>query len=151
MKIAVCGRAKPCRTPDELRQAGFDEVWTVGVAKENGYDRYYELHGMETTHDESEVVRIPHNPVYQYARENALPINNSISVMLLDAYLSGATKLLVEGCPMCSTYEYREQKPAMAMVIGFLKGKGIETEWSEGPDSTDYGQTADFESALKIT
>lgn len=101
------------------------EVWTVGTHRIENAGRYYEFHGLEFR---------GHKMVHEVCPEvdrmsDELPINNSISAMLLEAYFEGYTDITLAGCPMSIQAEYIEQKPALAMCVGWLRAKGTRVVW----------------------
>lgn len=105
------------------------EVWTVGTHRIENADRYYEFHGLEFRG--RKMVREVDPRVDSMS--GVLPINNSVSAMLLEAYFEGYTDITLAGCPMSIQAEYMEQKPALAMCIGWVRGsceeEGINVTW----------------------
>lgn len=98
------------------------EVWTVGTHRIKNADRYYEFHGLEVTG--RKMVRDVSWWTKQKASE--LPLNNSVCVMLMEAYYEGYKDITILGSPMTARDEYIEQRAALAMCIGYLRG------WTEG-------------------
>jgi hypothetical protein len=41
---------------------------------------------------------------------------------------------------MDASDEYKEQKPALAWVCGWLNAKGMKVVWEDGPKNIDYGR-----------
>lgn len=114
------------------------EVWTVGTHKIKNADRYYEFHGLGTATDRP-VLRDVSNDVK--AISSLLPVNNSISAMLLEAYFEGYRDIEILGCPMIAEDEYQKQKPALAMCIGFCLGNSrdsIQIAWDGAPEFVNY-------------
>ena len=114
------------------------EVWTVGTHKIEHADRYYEFHGLTISADRS-VFRDVSNDVK--AVSSLLPVNNSISAMLLEAYFEGYRNIDILGCPMVARDEYLKQKPALAMCIGFCLGNSrdnIQISWDGAPELVNY-------------
>lgn len=114
------------------------EVWTVGTHKIKNADRYYEFHGLALSTDRP-VFRDVSNDVK--AVSSLLPVNNSISAMLLEAYFEGYKDIEILGCPMIARDEYLKQKPALAMCIGFCLGNSrdnIQISWDGAPENVRY-------------
>ena len=117
------------------------EVWTVGTAKIGGADRYYEFHGLEYR-GRAMWTRISGKAQFL---STLLPLNNSVCAMLAEAWAENYTDITLAGCPMSTQQEYIEQKPAVGMMIGFLRGigyaqphKGMVIRWLEEPERKDY-------------
>ena len=113
------------------------EVWTVGTHKIKNADRYYEFHGIDVPG--REMVRSVSDDVK--AVSSLLPVNNSISAMLLEAYFEGYRDIDILGCPMIARDEYLKQKPALAMCIGFCLGSSrdnIQISWDGAPELVNY-------------
>lgn len=114
------------------------EVWTVGTHRIKNADRYYEFHGLKISPD-GPVFRDVSNDVK--AVSSLLPVNNSISAMLLEAYFEGYRDIELLGCPMIARDEYLKQKPALAMCIGFCLGNSrdsIQISWDGAPENVKY-------------
>ena len=114
------------------------EVWTVGTHKIEHADRYYEFHGLTISAD---------RPVFRDVNDSVkclsllLPVNNSISAMLLEAYFEGCKDIEILGSPMIAKDEYQKQKPALAMCIGYCIGnsKGtVRISWDGAPENVKY-------------
>lgn len=111
------------------------EVWTVGTHIISGADRYYEFHGIDFRGRKMCRELDPRVD----GMSSLLPINNSVSAMLLEAFVEGYEDIIVAGCPMSCHAEYTEQKPALAMCIGYLRGKGLRVTWlDEMPHNLYY-------------
>jgi hypothetical protein len=113
------------------------EVWTVGTHKIKNADRYYEFHGLEVAG--RKMVRDVWSEVKSLA--DLIPLNNSVSVMLAQAYFEGYTNIEILGSPMIARDEYIRQRAALAMCIGYIRGISRETvhiEWPEEPEKLDY-------------
>lgn len=114
------------------------EVWTVGTHKIKHADRYYEFHGLPIPTDRH-VFRDVSDDVK--AVSSLLPVNNSVSAMLLEAYFEGYKDIEILGCPMIARDEYLKQKPALAMCIGFCLGNSrdsIQISWDGAPELVNY-------------
>ena len=113
------------------------EVWTVGTHKIEHADRYYEFHGLEVAG--REMVRDVWSEVKLLGL--LIPLNNSISVMLAQAYFEDYKDIVILGSPMIAKDEYLKQRSALAMCIGYIRGISRETvhiEWPEEPEKLNY-------------
>lgn len=129
-KLIICGKGNDQVPLNEITDDDA-EIWLHGA------DLYFELHGIDTGR-ENTVYEIPET-VYR----TGLPINNTICAMLVCAWLSGYKEIRLCGAPLEANGEYQEQKPAVAYIVGFLKGKGIKITWDEGPEDKAYGRKHD--------
>jgi len=121
------------------------EVWTVGTHKIKNADRYYEFHGLEVAG--RKMVRDVSWWTKQKAEE--LPLNNSICVMLMEAYYEGYKDITILGSPMIARDEYIRQRAALALCIGYLRGWGygeeyyedyepLKIKWPDEPEKINY-------------
>lgn len=113
------------------------EVWTVGTHKIKNADRYYEFHGLSVSG--REMVRDVQSEVKVAA--DLIPLNNSICVMLAEAYFEGYTDIEILGSPMIARDEYLRQRAALAMCIGYFRGLSQENviiKWPDEPEKVDY-------------
>ena len=113
------------------------EVWTVGTHKIKNADRYYEFHGLEVPG--REMVRDVSNEVKIYAK--FIPLNNSVSVMLAEAFFEGYKDITILGSPMIARDEYLKQRAALAMCIGYFRGMSHESvyiKWPDEPEKVNY-------------
>jgi hypothetical protein len=135
-KLAILGKGAMIHPEDYYKNLGY-EIWTLGTAVLDGADRYYELHGIECGR---ECIRSLSREVYETAGADGIPVNNSISGMMMQAWLEGFRDIIVDGCPMQSTREYIEQRAAVGMMTGYLIGKGIRVRWTHAPVDISYGR-----------
>ena len=113
------------------------EVWTVGTHKIENADRYYEFHGIDVPG--REMVRDVISEVKTCAE--LLPLNNSVSVMLAEAFFEGYTDIEILGSPMIARDEYLKQRAALAMCIGYFRGMSQENvciKWPDEPEKVNY-------------
>lgn len=113
------------------------EVWTVGTHKIKNADRYYEFHGIDVPG--REMVRDVSSEVKTCAE--LIPLNNSVSVMLVEAFFEGYTDIEILGSPMIARDEYLKQRAALAMCIGFCLGNSrdsIQISWDGAPELVNY-------------
>jgi hypothetical protein len=132
-KLIICGKGNDHIPLNEIAGPG-DETWLHGTDTRDGADWYFELHGIDTGR-ENTIYEMPET-IYKAG----LPINNTICAMLVCAWLSGYQEIRLCGAPLEATDEYQDQKPAVAFIVGFLKGKGIKITWDEGPENNNYGR-----------
>ena len=115
---------------------GFD-VWTVGTHRIENADRYYEFHGIgvacrKMTRTVSEKTR---------KASSFLPLNNSICIMLVEAFYEGYTDIQILGAHMLIKKEYIQQRPAVAECIGWVKGMSqgkVSVSWDGEPEKVRY-------------
>lgn len=105
-------------------------LWTVGT-HEHDADSYFEYHGIE--YKNRQMIR----EISDKVKKLGLPLNNSVSIMLAEAYIQGFTKIRILGCSMEFTEEYITQARSVAYTVGFLVSKGLFVEW--------YDSKLDFE------
>ena len=134
-KLMISGKANRDQSLDEIREPGRD-LWLLGTDTRKGADKYFELHGIKVGH-ENTVYRLPDE-----GYEQGLPINNSISALLVYAWMLGYTDIAVVGAPMLATVEYQEQRPALAFVVGYLAGLGLKLSWDGMVENNDYGRNS---------
>ena len=118
------------------------EVWTVGTHRIANADRYYEFHGIDVSG------RAMTRGISPDAERLGiiLPLNNSISAMLMEAYIEGYRDIRVAGCPMIASDEYVTQARSVAMTIGFLRGisyaqgraRQMRVVWDDEPEHMNY-------------
>ena len=132
-KVVICGRSNRTVPTEEVREEGY-ELWYLGTETRDGGDKYYELHDISCRH-EGAIRKLP-DEVYR----QGLPINNSVTALMVYAWLEGYTDIIVKGNAMVAQVEYLEQRPAVAYVVGWLNGKGIHVEWTDGPKNINYGR-----------
>ena len=132
-KLIICGKGNDHIPLNEIAGPD-DETWLHGTDIRDGADWYFELHGIDTGR-ENTIYEMPET-IYKAG----LPINNTICAMLVCAWLSGYQEIRLCGAPLEATGEYQDQKPAVAFIVGFLKGKGIKITWDEGPENNNYGR-----------
>lgn len=113
------------------------EVWTVGTHKIKNADRYYEFHGLEVAG--RTMVRDVWRGVKMLA--DTIPLNNSICVMLTQAYFEGYEDIEILGSPMIARDEYIKQRAALAMCIGYIRGMSdecVHIVWPDEPEKINY-------------
>lgn len=131
--VVICGKERWGLTAEEMHKQGFD-VWCCGTESRDGADLYVELHGIKVNRD---------NVLYELPEEvylQGLPVNNTISALLIFAYLKGYTNIAILGAPMTGSDEYIEQRSGVAWVCGWLEAKGIIIDWKDKPVNVNYGR-----------
>ena len=132
-KLMICGKANRHLSVEQIREPD-REIWMVGVDDREGADRYFELHGIKVKHP---------NTTYELPEEvynQGLPINNSISAMLVYAWLLGYTDISIVGAPMVANDEYAQQRPALAFLVGYFAGLGLKLAWDGMVENNNYGK-----------
>lgn len=132
-ELLILGKA-PIKYKIRELKTSENEIWMLGTDPREGGDVYFELHGIKTNHPNT-VYELP-----EVVYKQGLPINNSISALLIHAYLLGYKDINILGCPMDSRAEYITQKPALAYVVGYLNGKELNINWSHCPSNINYGK-----------
>jgi len=113
------------------------DVWTVGTHKIANADRYYEFHGINVPG--REMVRNVSTQTELMAE--LIPLNNSVCIMLAEAYFEGYTDIEILGSPMTARDEYLKQRTALAMCIGYIRGltqENVHIEWPDEPEYVNY-------------
>lgn len=138
-EVIILGRA-PVRGKQGI-DAAVDypgkEVWTVGTSPMVNATRYYEFHGI--SRHGHKMIRDVSDDVKEIAK--VLPLNNSIGVMLMQAYYEGYDKITILGSPMIAKHEYIKQRAALAMLIGYVRGVSqgkVTVEWPDEPEKINY-------------
>lgn len=73
--------------------------------------------------------------------KESLPLNCSACGMVLETLLEkDVEEVLVTGCPQDSQEEYIQERPALAMIVGYLKGLGKKIIWENSPKNLNYGK-----------
>ena len=127
-RLIICGKANQNIPVKKLRMNKTDEVWLCGTDIREGADLYFEIHGIKVTYELPEKVY-----------ETGLPINNSISALLVYAWLEGYKDIKLVGCQMWAKHEYQEARPTLAYCIGYIAAHGVKVEWDGLPLNKFYG------------
>lgn len=114
------------------------EVWVLGTNKTswvNAADRFYEFHDLPVP-DESKRWDFSKISV-DTMRARGFPLHNSICYMVAQALLEERHKeILVLGSPCKTKEEYLRERPSLAYLIGYAKGRGITVFWEGGLELT---------------
>ena len=138
-KLIILGKAPVQGKAGEDAKVDYPdyEVWTVGTHKIKNADRYYEFHGLDVPG--REMVRDVISEVKTCAK--LIPLNNSVSVMLAEAFFEGYKDITILGSSMVARDEYLQQRAALAMCIGYIRGVshgGVSIEWPDEPEKVNY-------------
>lgn len=135
-KVIILGKGK--LSLKELQKANADftnsEVWTVATSDYPNADRYYAFH-RESVNESKPVYREYSRFVDRYK----VPLNNSISIMIMQAYYEGYQHIKVLGAEMTFKDEYIEQARSTAICVGFVRALGVDIYWDGEPENADYG------------
>lgn len=131
--LAIIGKAAEQSMIDALKKSGY-KIWMLGTDENSGADEYFEFHGLE--YKNRKMTRTVSNIVYSIS--HLLPLNNSISIMLIEAMARGYDSIVLYGCPMDGDEEMKKQKTAVGIVIGYLIGSGVTVYWHEAPEKEFY-------------
>lgn len=132
-KLYIVGKANSPEAREQFAEPEA-EVWMLGTDNREGADKYFELHGITVEH-ENTIYELP-DAVYN----QGLPINNSISALLVYAVLSGYTNIAIVGAPMNARDEYIQERPALAFLVGYFAAKGIKLSWDGMVENLNYGK-----------
>lgn len=88
--LVISGKANENDTErfNYLKSKGF-EVWACGTDKRDGADRYFEFHNLPCKENRI-VIRGVRSEVEELSK--IIPVNNTVSIMLAEAYFSGKKK-----------------------------------------------------------
>lgn len=114
------------------------ELWVLGTIKSpiiNIADRVFEFHNLPVP-DESKRWDFRKISV-DTMRTRGFPLHNSICYMVAQALLEERHKeILVLGAPCKAKEEYLKERPSLAWLIGYAKGRGITVFWEGGLELT---------------
>lgn len=157
LKAAIVGTAPSSRDLAPFNDAAW-EIWGVSNVYSTipKWDRWFELHDLETRKNEKEYpghydwLKKQTNPVYMQQRHEEIPgsieypkqailnefgtyFTNSVSYMLALAIHEGAEEIGIYGVDMAvqeisGHSEYAHQRPSCEYFVGLARGKGIKVE-----------------------
>ena len=114
------------------------ELWVLGTCKSpiiHIADRVFEFHDLPVP-DESKRWDFSKISV-ETMRARGFPLHNSICYMVAQALLEERHKeILVLGSPCKTKEEYLRERPSLAYLIGYAKGRGITVFWEGGLELT---------------
>ena len=132
MTLAIIGKA---RMIAESERSFYDSVWTMGTINIEA-NLYLCLHGEHSIHPERDMGWKEFRSIV--VRYPTFPIVNSVCVLL--AHLASEkeyetclfTRVDILASPLIATKEMKEEKPAVAFWVGYLRAMGIEVNWEGG-------------------
>lgn len=124
--LIICGKANQNKPVSKLKDSPEDEVWLCGTDRRRGADLYFEIHGIKVNHEN--VIRMFGEEIYY--NESGLSPSNTISGMLIYAWLHGYTDITLDGCPMIAP-EYVDHKATVVKLVRYLRDKGLKIKWEE--------------------
>lgn len=131
--LVIVGKAAFQSEIDALKNSGY-EIWMLGTDTNDGADEYFEFHGLDF---KNRIMTRSVNHLVELT-SHLLPLNNSISIMLVEAYFRGYKNILLLGCPMDADEEMKKQKASVSMVVGYLLGRNVTVYWKEAPERKFY-------------
>jgi hypothetical protein len=112
------------------------EVWALGTNKVIlNSDRWFEFHNLPVP---DETKRWDFGKIsVDTMRARGFPLHNSVCLMLGQALLEERHKeILVLGAPCKTKEEYIKERPSVAWLVGYAKGRGIAVYWEGGCNLT---------------
>lgn len=112
------------------------EVWALGNNPFSVFpDRWFEFHNLPVS-DESKRWDFSKISV-DTMRARGFPLHNSVCFMIAQALLEERHReILVLGAPCKAKVEYARERPSVAWLVGYAKGRGITIFWEGGCDLT---------------
>ena len=132
--LEIFGNAPSC-----FRHNYDSELWMIGTNKDanllNMADRVFEFHNLPVP-DESKRWDFSKISVGTM-RARGFPLHNSICYMVAQALLEERHKeILVLGASCKAKEEYLKERPSLAWLMGYAKGRGITVFWEGGLELT---------------
>ena len=124
--LIICGKANQDIPVKKLKTSKTDEVWLCGTDKREGADLYFEIHG----------IKVPYKNVITkfgeeiYYNESGISPGNTISGMMIYAWLHGYKNITLLGCPMVER-EYPQQRMTVVRLVHYLNRHGLNVVWEE--------------------
>lgn len=125
-RLIICGKANQDIPVKKLRTSKNDEVWLCGTDSREGADLYFEIHNIKVPHEN--VVRKFGEEVYN--NKSGITVGNTISGMLIYAWLHGYKDITLLGCPMVIK-EYPQQRETVERLVNYLNGNGLKVTWED--------------------
>ena len=94
--LIICGKANQNVPVKKLRMNKTDEVWLCGTDIREGADLYFEIHGIKVPH-KNVITKFEDEVIYN---ESGISPSNTISGMMIYAWLKGYKNITLLGCPM---------------------------------------------------
>lgn len=124
--LIICGKANQDIPVKKLKASKNDEVWLCGTDIREDADLYFEIHGINVPH--KNVIRKFDQDVYY--NPSGITVGNTISGMLIYAWLHGYTHITLLGCPMVIK-EYPQQRETVVRLVDYLNEHGLCVIWED--------------------
>lgn len=124
--LIICGKANQDIPVKKLRMNKTDEVWLCGTDIREGADLYFEIHGIKVPH-KNVITKFDDEVIYN---ESGISPSNTISGMMIYAWLHGYKNITLLGCPMIIK-EYPQQRITVIQLVHYLNRHGCNVVWEE--------------------
>ena len=124
--LIICGKANQDIPVKKLRMNKTDEVWLCGTDIREGADLYFEIHGIKVSH-KNVITKFDDEVIYN---ESGISPSNTISGMMIYAWLHGYKNITLLGCPMIIK-EYPQQRITVVQLVHYLNRHGCNVVWEE--------------------
>ena len=124
--LIICGKANQDIPVKKLRMKKTDEVWLCGTDIREGADLYFEIHGIKVPH-KNVITKFDDEVIYN---ESGISPSNTISGMMIYAWLHGYKNITLLGCPMIIK-EYPQQRITVVQLVHYLNRHGCNVVWEE--------------------
>ena len=125
-RLVICGKANQNIPVKKLRINKTDEVWLCGTDIREGADLYFEIHGIKVPH-KNVITKFDDEVIYN---ESGISPSNTISGMMIYAWLHGYKNITLLGCPMIIN-EYPQQRKTVVQLVHYLNRHGCNVVWEE--------------------
>lgn len=138
--LIICGKANQDIPVKKLRMNKTDEVWLCGTDIREGADLYFEIHGINVPH-KNVITKFDDEVIYN---ESGISPSNTISGMMIYAWLHGYKNITLLGCPMIIK-EYPQQRITVVQLVHYLNRHGCNVVWEEMNMATAQKNAKDAE------
>ena len=138
--LIICGKANQDIPVKKLRINKTDEVWLCGTDIREGADLYFEIHGIKVPH-KNVITKFDDEVIYN---ESGISPSNTISGMMIYAWLHGYKNITLLGCPMIIK-EYPQQRITVVQLVHYLNRHGCNVVWEEMNMATAQKNAKDAE------
>lgn len=142
--LIICGKANQNVPVKKLRINKTDEVWLCGTDIREGADLYFEIHGIKVPH-KNVITKFDDEVIYN---ESGISPSNTISGMMIYAWLHGYKNITLLGCPMIIN-EYPQQRITVVQLVHYLNRHGLNVVW-EDMDMADAKKAEEKKAEEKI-
>jgi len=129
--LAICGNSAPI---EEAELKKYDEVWALGTSNIVGATKYWEFHNIPC--NKSPLFGFKDIP--KRVLGQALPMSNSICVLLVYAMSLGYSRIDILRSPLTARHEYLVERPSLAYLVATARAQGIFVEWEGGVKNSIY-------------